>query len=1148
MNKQFALFTRRKHCSVYVRSMLTMKFTFILLLVCLVQANATTYAQKVSLSVKNASLEEVFRQLRMQSGYDFLYSAQVVQNKKVSVQAKDEDLVNVIEKCLQGSDLTFTIRNKTVVIKKAALELVPEIDIQEQNRQISGTVTDEKGQALPGVSVKLKGTAIGTATDANGRFALNVTGNNSVLIFSFVGFSSQEVAVQQNSVVNLALKEQPSSLNQVIVVGYGTQRKGNVVGAVSQVSGKELQTAPTATLSSMIQGRLPGLISRQSSGQPGSDGANLRVRGLISLSDNGPLIVVDGIPRPFPNINPDEVESISILKDASAAAVYGVLGSAGVILVTTKRGKIQRPTIDVHSSLSLSSNTNFPKFLNGPDYAYWYDKAQEMDGVPANARRFTPEQIERIKNGDPQGVYGNTDWFDMLFKSTAPTYVNNISLRGGNEDVKYFVSVGSYNQQGIINRTSYDRYNFRGNLDARVAKNLHLGVNLAGQTSETKEPGLTAGLGNSYASVFSQTLMSYPFLPAYTPDGKPVGSQNTGGNGNQNGIAARDLSGDQNARGNKFEGSLNLTYQVPAVKGLELKVNGAYDRNYSMKKSSLLPYKLAVFNPTTETYSETWARHALSGDAVVNQWFVEQWNTTIQPSVSYNNKFSKHEVSGLFLYEYIRNNSTSMSGGRRGYPIQDIMDLNWGEEVIDNLIKGGHGFNHRAGYVSRLKYTYDDKYLVEFTGRMDGSEKFPANKRWHFFPAMALGWRISEESFFKNNVSFVNDLKLRASAGKLGNDGIPYDNVFLSTMSLGKDPVVMIGDKLSRPLSNDGLPGLGMTWETIMAYNAGFESTLWNGLLGVEMDVFYKKTSNILQSRAGGMPPSLGGYFPRYENIGVIDNRGFELVLTHNNHIGEFNYNIRGNVSWARNKVLSIVEGANIPDYRRQIGRALGLKYGFIADGLFQSEAEIANSPLFGTALPGDVKLRDLNGDGKITYEQDQTVIGRSSTPEMIFGMNIGGSYKGFDLNIFLQGAALCDVAIAGMYSDRGFADNTFYSRPFWSDGNTPYFLVENAWTPDNPNAKYPRLGIAARSNGSPSSSWWVKSGDYLRLKSVQVGYTLPTAILKRANIERVRFYVSGSNLFTLSHLDYFDPEMPDVNQGYYPQQRLVEFGLNLTF
>ncbi|MET6995996.1 TonB-dependent receptor [Chitinophaga defluvii] len=1144
MNKQFALFRRRKHCRAYVRPLLRMKFLFILLLACLVQVNAATYAQKVSLSVRNASLEEVFRQLKLQSGYDFLYSAQVVQHTKVSLQVKDEELVNVIEKCLKGSDLTFTIRNKTVVIKKVGANLTADIESPLQARQVSGTVTDEKGQGLPGVSVKLKGTNTGTMTDVNGKFSLNVSVNNPVLVFSYIGFNTEEVVVSQNNIANMVMKEQLSSLNQVVVVGYGTQRKANVLGAVSQVSGKELQTSPTGNLSSMLQGRLPGLVTKQPSGQPGSDGASLLVRGLNSPTSNSPLVVVDGIPRPFPNINPDEVESITILKDASSGAVYGVQAANGVILVTTKRGLKQKSTIDVHSSLSLSTNTNFPKFLNGADYAYWYDKAQEMDGVPESGRRFTQDQIDRIKNGDPKGVYANTDWFDMLFKSTAPTYVNNISLRGGNDDIKYFVSLGSYNQRGIIDRTGYDRYSIRANIDAKVAKNLNLSVNLAGQTNETKQPGLSAGLGNSYGSIFSQALMSYPYLPAYL-DGKPVGSQNPG-NGNQNPLAARDLSGDQNNRAAMFEGSMALKYSVPFVKGLELKMNTAYDRNYSVKKSTLMPYQLMIFNPSSETYSPSYARHALTGDAVINQWFAESWRTTVQPSIGYNNQFGKHAVSGLFLYEYIRDQGTGMSAGRRSFPITDIMDLNYGEEVIADLVKGSHSYFHRAGYVSRLSYNYDEKYLFEFTGRVDGSSFFPSDQRWGFFPAVALGWRISQEPFFKDQVSFIDDLKLRASAGKLANDNIG-GQAFLKTMSLGKDPVVMIGDKLSRPLTMDRVPNLGITWETTSSYNGGFEAIMWKGLLGVELDVFYKVTNDILQGRAD-MPPSLGGYFPSVINSGIVDNRGFELVLTHNNHIGDFNYNIRGNVSWARNKVIRSTEATNVPDYMRQVGRPMGQKYGFIAEGLFQSAEEVENSPVFGPTLPGDVKLKDINGDGKITFDQDWVVTGRSSTPEMMFGMNLGGSYKGFDLNIFLQGAALSDVWLAGLYSDRGFYDNTFYTKPFWSDGNAPYYLVENAWRPDNTNAKYPRLGLESRSNGGAMSSWWVVNSSYLRLKSVQIGYSLPAPLMQRANIQKIRLYVSGSNLFTLSHLKYFDPEMPDVNQGYYPQQRLFEFGLNLTF
>jgi len=1051
-----------------------------------------------------------------------------------------------ISKAHANSDNLFSyeISDKQTVLA-SSVALKTNMSTITQLEIVKGIVLDSEGEALVGVNIVIKGASRRVVTDIKGSFSIEVN-NDDVLQVSYIGFIQQDIKVGNKSILKIVLRKDSKNLDEIVVVGYGSQRKINVTGSISQVDTKELKTATSGNLSSMLQGRLPGLITKQSSGQPGSDGASLLIRGLSTLGGNTPLVIVDGFERPFPDVNQDEIESITILKDASSAAVYGVRAANGVILVTTKRGTKQKPTISVNSSVELSMNANFPKFLNGPDYAYWYNKAQELDGVPEGSRWFAQDDIDRITNGDPQGIFGNTDWVDFLFKDYAPTYTNNISLNGGNDKVKYFVSLGSFNQNGIIDRTGYDRYNVRANLDAQVLENLSVSLNLAVGQSETKEPGLSAGLGNSYASIFSQALMSYPFLPAYTSSGIPIGSFNPG-NGNQNPLAARDLSGQQNTRSNNFQGSVSLKYDIPFVKGLNVKVNLGYDKGYSIKKSVLLPYLLNVYNVSKREYEETYARHALDGEASIDQWFADSWTSTVQPSLNYDNKFGKHSIGALFLYENITDNGTGMSAGRKNFPIMDIMDLNYGEEVIAGLVKGSHSQFRRAGYVTRVNYAFDDRYLFEFTGRIDGSARLPKHNRWGFFPGVALGWRISNEPFFKNNISFVDNLKLRLSVGKLGNDNIG-SNAYIRTMSLGVDPVVMIGNNLARYLDVNRVPNDNIKWETTTSYNIGLETTLWNGLLGVEADAFYMVTKDILQSQGGLMPSSMGGYYPTYLNSGIVDNRGFELTLTHHNKIGQVNYNVRGNVSWARNKVIETTEDANVPDYLRKTGKPMNQQYGFIAEGLFQTQEEIDHSAVYGPTLPGDIKLKDLNGDGRITIDQDMTVIGHSNMPEMMFGLNLGAEYKGFDFNVFLQGAALCNVALCGLYSDRGIIDNTFYTKPFWSNGNSPYYLIEGSWTPDHTDAEYPRLGIETRTNGGKLSSWWSKDGSYIRLKNAQIGYTISPLLTKKINIEKIRFYISGGNLFTLDHLPYLDPEMPDVNQGYYPQQLTVEFGLNLIF
>lgn len=1136
----------------YLNFNLKMKLSLLFLLTVSFAMHANwTYSQKtkITLDLGDVTVENVIDEIESKTEFKFLFNTKTVDlYRKVSIKVKKAPVETILELLFKEMDVSYELDDRKILLNKKEYIKVDSLmrssaETIKVQFQLSGTVLDSEGFPLPGASIVEKGSVNGTQSDFDGSFLINVASENAVLIVSYIGFSTKEVPVDGKINLNIILEESAAGLDEVIVVGYGTQKKADILGSVSQISSKDLMNSPTMNLSAMLQGKLSGVISKQQSGQPGRDGASFKVRGLSTLGDNTPLVVVDGIPRPFPSVNPDEIESITVLKDAASAAVYGVRASNGVIEITTKKGIEQKPEVTFNSSFSISSNTRFPRFLNGPEYAYWFNKAQEMDGVPEPGRRFTTEQMERIKNGDPQGIFGNTDWFNLLFKNSAPSYTKNISLRGGTESVKYFISLGSYNQEGIIPRTSYDRYNLRANIDANVSNNFEIGFKIGAVTSDTKQPGLSAGIGNSYASIFSQALMSYPYLAAYTPEGKPVGSMNPG-NGNQNPITARDLSGSNTTHANKFEGSISLKYNLPAIQGLSLRVNAGYDKGYSMIKSTLLPYKLMIYNLGTDSYNEGYARHSLGGEAQINQWFADSWASTIQSSINYNRDFNKHSVAGLFLYEYIENGSTGLSGGRKGFPIQDIMDLNYGEEVIDNLVKGGHDLFRRAGYVNRLTYSYDDTYLVEFTGRLDGSPNFAKSNRWGFFPAVSLGWRISEESFWKKQISFFNDLKIKASVGKLGNDAIGRYS-YLRTMSLGKDPIALIGNRLSRPLTVDRVPNEGISWEKTTSYNAGFESTFFNNKFGIDANIFYMVTTDILQSQSGLKPPSIGGYFPATINDGIVDNRGFEIDLTYNNHIKDFKYNIKGNISWARNKVIRTTENPNVPNERLLTGKPIGQKYGFKSNGLFQSEEEIRESALYGPTLPGDIKLVDINGDGRITFDQDWSVIGRSTEPELMFGLNLQADYKNFDFNMFIQGAALSNVALAGYYSDRGFHDDTFYSKPFWNDGNTPLFMVEGAWTPENTDAKYPRLGIENRQNGGKFSDWWVVNGAYARLKSLQVGYTLPQ--FQNDNL-KARVYVSGSNLFTLDYLNHFDPEMPDVNQGYYPQQKFYELGLRLTF
>ena len=1089
----------------------------------------------------DTKVSDVISSIKRQSDYIFFYNDDIANVRVKAVTINNEEIKEALKKIFEGTSISYIVKDNVIYLKKAR----PRDINNGKKRTVTGTVVDETGEPIIGGTVLIKGSSNGVATDFEGNFTLDNVPEDADIVFSYIGYKTQSIKASDTAALaSVVMAENTQILDEVVVVGYGTQRRHSVTGSVAQVSADELKKAPAGNLSSLLQGKLPGLVATQNSGQPGSDGVSMYVRG-VGNGDGSVLCVVDGIVRPFPNVSPEEIESITVLKDAASAAVYGFNGSGGVILITTKHGDIQKPTITVNSAISLSTNTAFPKFLNGPDYMKWYDKAQELDGYSLESRRFTQDEINRATYGDPLGVYTNNDWFDLLFKDAATTYNNNISLSGGTERYKYFVSFGAYNQDGVIENTSYDNYSVRSNIDARITSNFDVSVGINLRQSNQKEPSM------GIATIMQQAMLSYPYLPAETYSGMPVGSLNGAGNGNNNPLAVRDLSGLKKLDEKRIECNIQISYKIPKIKGLTMKFVASYDYLDRKTKFEKTPYKLAVYNQSTRTWTESYGRVLNDGKVRVQQDRVDQSDYYIRPSIEYDGLIGQHNIQLLALYEYGEINYTDMSAGKWDYPIDDILDLTWGNEVIPNSVYGTHNKSKRAGFVGRINYSYDNRYLAEVSARVDGTQMLPGNNRWGVFPGVSVGWRITEEDFIRENpdLHFLNNLKLRLSFGRLGSqNGLGYGLSYLSMASLSQSPIVAIGSETRRYLNIGSIPNGNLKWQYTDTYNIGLDASLWNGLLGMEADLFYSRTRRKIEAQAGSFPPSLGGYFSPLVNSGEHDNRGFELLLTHMNRIGNVNYSVRGNLSWSRNKVLKINESSNVPMAMRQIGKPMGQYYGFVSDGLFQSEEEIANSAVYGPTLPGDIKLVDINRDGKITFEQDRVAIGRSNIPEMTFGLNLTADWKGFDFNAFFQGAAIFDVYLCGTYPQYGWVDDTFYTRPFFCDGNVPYYLVEGAWTPDHTDAEYPRLSTETRINGGKYSDWWVKNGAYMRLKNAQIGYTLPTGITTVLGLQKVRAYVAGRNLFTISGVKYFDPEMPNVNQGYYPQQRVYEFGLNISF
>ncbi|MCD8081652.1 MAG: SusC/RagA family TonB-linked outer membrane protein, partial [Bacteroides sp.] len=726
---------------------------------------------------------------------------------------------------------------------------------------------------------------------------------------------------------------------------------------------------------------------------------------------------------------------------------------------------------------------------------------------------------------------------------------HNVSVSGGTQKVKYFLTAGYYDQKGNIRNFNFDRFNVRSNIDAQVTRNLSISMDLAGRLEKRSAPALGVGK-NEYLSIPMQAIRMHPYLPE-TYEGVPVASLvNPVG---INPVASRDLSGSNQSKMSVFQSNFTIRWNLPWVKGLHLKAMLSYDHDYTYGK--VFKNTFDVMNADVSNMKElgvNYQKDTFKGiaETSLSESMGRASRLTGQYSINYARTFGKHDVTGLFLLEHSQRNYNGFHVTGRDFDLTDIPELDHANSIGAGKGFGGNSSKQpRAGYVGRITYAYDSKYLVEFSGRYDGSYKFAREKRWDFFPAVSVGWRISQEDFFRENVSFIDHMKLRLSYGKLGSDANASAFNYLRYMDWAStSPMVVVGGVPQRALMTSSVASPNMIWEVATSYNAGIEATFLNGLLGVEFDYFYKIISDILRSQSGIMPPSMGGNYESRVNDGRVDSRGFELVLSHNSRIKEVNFGARLNLNWSRNRIIRIDESANIPDWYRQNGRRVGMKDGYIAEGLFQTEEEIANSAVVNTSTrPGDIKYKDLNGDGRITYDQDKTWIGRSNIPELMGGLNLTAEWKGLDVSVLFQGAAICDVALMGFYSGVGW-DNTEFTRPFYGGGNSPVYLMENSWTTDNPTAKYPRLTTVSGNNNAFSNTIWIINGSYLRLKNAQIGYTLPRSVSNYIGAQRLRFYLAGTNLLTWSHNPYLDPEAPDVNNGYYPQQRTFTFGVNVTF
>lgn len=1010
--------------------------------------------------------------------------------------------------------------------------VIPGVDVQQQIK-VTGTITDESTNLpMPGVNIQVKGTVVGTITDINGKFAINVIDPNSILVLSFIGYTTKEVPLEGKTSVNFALAPEVSQIGEVVVIGYGTAKKASLTGSISAVNGNDLKQSPTTNLTNSLIGRLPGITAIQKSGEPGQDATTITIRGANTLGDNAPLIVVDGIPqRSLERLDPSDIESMTVLKDASAA-IYGTRAANGVILVTTKRGQIGKPKITINMNTGYNQPDVIPKMADAATYAECLNEISYY-AAPGKGRnqQFSADDIQMFKDGSDPWGHPNTDWFKAVFKPWSAQNYENVSVSGGTESMKYFLSFGHKYEDAYYKHsaTNFEQYDFRSNIDGKISKNISIAFDVSGRQENKNYPTVGAG------DIFRMLMRGKPDMPAYYPSGEPGPDIEYGFNPV---VTVTNATGFNNDTYYYLESNLRLVVTVPWVTGLSVQANGSFDKNFRYNKRFDTPWYLYQWDGVHKDASGlTKNLRGYAAPQLTENWQNGTRKTfnayaTYERTVAANNhiKLMAGTEAQSVLNDY-------QNAFRKNFVTSAIPQLFAGAADVNMSNNGWADQNVHLSYFSRINYDYSQKYLAEVSLRYDGSYMFKPGKQFGFFPGVSLGWRVSDENFWKNSIQFISDFKLRASWGQTGNDRIYYGGVlkeyqYLSTYSFDQIDYFNGQNIANKMLIENVVPNPEVTWEIANQSNIGFDATLLNKKLTVNADVFYNVRSRILWQASAIIPTSTGMTLPP-QNIGKVSNKGFECVVTYHGNAGNFGYDLSVNGSYAKNKIDFNFDTPGIPEYQLSEGMPMNAQLSYQVIGVFKDAAALDAYPHWGGAQPGDLIFKDVNNDGKIDG-LDRVMESKTNLPTFIGGLSANLSYKQFDASILFQGAT----------------GGTVYLNPESGEiGNYYASWVENRWTPENTNASWPR--VFNRSNeywspGNQRNTFWLFSTDYVRLKSMEIGYTLPASLLNKLAIERLRVYISGQNLVTLSKLKEIDPE---VNGGTsYPLQRVVNLGVTLTF
>jgi TonB-linked SusC/RagA family outer membrane protein len=1101
-----------------LKYLMVIKLLLVFVLSTIFQVNAATYVQNVTLNIKNASLKEVLDVLRKQTGYHFLYRTEMLsQSRQLSINVTNAPLTKVLELCFEGQPFTYSINEKTIILREKPVSPINKV----QQVRITGTVTDATGLPMPGVGIKVKGTSTTSVTDTDGKYVVNA-GGNITLVFSYVGYETQEVPANGRATINITMAESQAELSEVVVIGYGTVRRKDLTGSVASVKGADIKSQGVSDVTRSLQGKMPGVTIESAGGDPGA-GTRILIRGVGSLNNATPLYIVDGVQvANINNLNQTDIESVDVLKDASAAAIYGSRAANGVVLVTTKSGKSGAPVVQLTANVGVQSKASNIDVLNAQEWATVSNQAHANAGL-------TP--LELAANPSALGV--GTDWQDAIFRA-APIQQYNLLVSGGSEASKYSVSGGYNDQQGIVDVTGYKRYNLRVKTETTKGR-LKFGETVL--LSREKFVNMPAGWGGQGGNPVGSAIKMIPAFKIYNPDlvggydgafGSVVNIANPVAQLNLEDITRENTSILANAFG-----------ELKIIEGLKYRLNLGYTNVFNSNYDYHRRYQVgALFTHPTNDIS-------LSKDQNVL--------LLLENTLNYDKVFGKHSVQALAGYTYQSNNYSFTSTARTDLP-DGIDQIDAGAGIATN--SGNRFENNLISLLGRVIYSYDDRYLLTASFRRDGSSRFNAKNRYGNFPSVALGWNIMNESFFEPLEKTFSNLKLRASYGVLGNQEIgdyQYNAAVASNVNY------VVGNTQQRWFGSiqTAFASPNIKWETTKTVNVGVDAGFFGNKLNLTADYFVKKTTDVLLNVP--IPGSAGSVSNPVVNAGTLRNNGVELGLNYGNTVGKLSYNVFGSISAVRNKVIELGTGSQQifggqPNHHgatstlTEAGGSIGSFYLIQALGIFNSQEEINAYATDGqliqpNAAPGDVKFFDKNGDGQIN-NLDRVNLG-SPFPDFEYGLGFNANMHNFDLAIFFQGSQ-------GNKIYNGLAQDLQSTNLQMNYAKSTL----NAWTPTN-QSDVPRVTANDPNLNSQTSSRFLENGSYFRMKTVQLGYTLKDDFAKKLKIGSFRTYVSADNLFTITKYTGFNPDLGrtgsifdrGVDYGHvaYPLARTISLGIQLT-